>query len=122
VQAIDMLMRLLVKPGDTVLLDDPCYFTMHTNLALHGARVITIPRAAEGMDLDALEQLLITHRPVLYMTNNTLHNPTGHSFSPAQVYRLLELSHRYGFHIEPRRAWQQVGWTMSVMSPVSPRP
>lgn len=99
VQAIDMLMRLLVKPGDTVLLDDPCYFTMHTNLALHGAKVITIPRAAEGMDLEAFERLLIAHRPVLYMTNNTLHNPTGHSFSPAQVYRLLELSHRYGVHI-----------------------
>jgi DNA-binding transcriptional MocR family regulator len=99
VQAIDMLMRLLVKPGDTVLLDDPCYITMHTNLALHGARVITIPRRADGMDLEAFEQLVIAQRPVLYMTNNVLHNPTGHSFSPAQVYRLLELSHRYGFHI-----------------------
>jgi DNA-binding transcriptional MocR family regulator len=99
VQAIDMLMRLLVKPGDTVLLDDPCYFTMHTNLALHGAKVITIPRGSDGMDLEVFEQLLIAHRPVLYMTNSTLHNPTGHSFSPAQVYRLLELSHRYGFHI-----------------------
>jgi DNA-binding transcriptional MocR family regulator len=99
VQAIDMLMRLLVKPGDTVLLDDPCYFTMHANLALHGAKVITIPRDCDGMDLEAFEQLLIAHRPVLYMTNNALHNPTGHSFSPAQVYRLLELSHRYGFHI-----------------------
>ncbi|MGH8387745.1 MAG: PLP-dependent aminotransferase family protein [Pseudomonas sp.] len=99
VQAIDMLMRLLVKPGDTVLLDDPCYFTMHTNLALHGAKVITIPRGAEGMDMEAFEQLVNTHRPVLYMTNNVLHNPTGHSFSPAQAYRLLELSHRYGFHI-----------------------
>lgn len=99
VQAIDMLMRLLVKPGDTVLLDDPCYFTMHTNLAWHGAKVITIRRDCDGMDLDALEQLLIAHRPVLYMTNNALHNPTGHSFTSAQVYRLLELSHRYNFHI-----------------------
>ncbi|WP_433767528.1 PLP-dependent aminotransferase family protein [Pseudomonas putida] len=99
VQAIDMLMRLLVKPGDTVLLDDPCYFTMHTNLALHGAKVITIARGADGMDMEAFEQLVSAHRPVLYMTNNVLHNPTGHSFSPAQVYRLLELSHRYGFHI-----------------------
>jgi DNA-binding transcriptional MocR family regulator len=99
VQAIDMLMRLLVKPGDTVLLDDPCYFTMHANLALHGAKVITIARDCDGMDLEAFEQLLIAHRPVLYMTNNALHNPTGHSFSPAQVYRLLELSHRYGVHI-----------------------
>jgi DNA-binding transcriptional MocR family regulator len=66
---------------------------------LHGAKVITIHRGSDGMDLEALEQLLIAHRPVLYMTNSTLHNPTGHSFSPAQVYRLLELSHRYGFHI-----------------------
>lgn len=98
-QAIDLLMRLLIKPGDTVLLDDPCYFNLHANLALHGAKVITIARDCEGMDLDAFEQLLIAHRPVLYLTNSTLHNPTGHSFSPAQVYRLLELSHRYGFHI-----------------------
>jgi DNA-binding transcriptional MocR family regulator len=99
VQAIDMLMRLLIKPGDTVLLDDPCYFTMHTNLALHGAKVVTVHRGVEGMDLEAFERTVIAHRPVLYMTNNSLHNPTGHSFSPAQVYRLLELSHRYGFHI-----------------------
>ncbi|AWM94167.1 GntR family transcriptional regulator [Pseudomonas sp. 31-12] len=99
VQAIDLLMRLLIKPGDTVLLDDPCYFNMHTNLALHGAKVITIARDCDGLDLEAFEQLLIAHRPVLYMTNSTLHNPTGHSFSAAQVYRLLELSHRYGVHI-----------------------
>jgi DNA-binding transcriptional MocR family regulator len=98
-QAIDQLMRLLIKPGDTVLLDDPCYFNLHTNLALHGAKVITVPRDSTGLDLEAFEQLLIAHRPVLYMTNSTLHNPTGHSFSAAQVYRLLELSHRYGFHI-----------------------
>jgi DNA-binding transcriptional MocR family regulator len=98
-QAIDQLMRLLIKPGDTVLLDDPCYFNLHTNLALHGAKVITVPRDCTGLDLEAFEQLLIAHRPVLYMTNSTLHNPTGHSFSAAQVYRLLELSHRYGFHI-----------------------
>ncbi|MGE8186265.1 PLP-dependent aminotransferase family protein [Pseudomonas sp. NPDC086278] len=98
-QAIDLLMRLLIKPGDTVLLDDPCYFNLHTNLALHGANVITVARTSEGLDLDAFEQRVIAHKPVLYMTNSTLHNPTGHSFSAAQVYRLLELSHRYGFHI-----------------------
>ncbi|NVZ60860.1 PLP-dependent aminotransferase family protein [Pseudomonas gingeri] len=99
VQAIDMLMRLLIKPGDTVLLDDPCYFNLRSNLLLHGAKVISIARDCDGVDFTRLEQLLESHRPVLYLTNTTLHNPTGHSFSPAQVYRLLELSHRYGFHI-----------------------
>ncbi|WP_248746356.1 PLP-dependent aminotransferase family protein [Pseudomonas sp. MWU12-2037] len=98
-QAIDMLMRLLIKPGDTVLLDDPCYFNLRANLVLHGARIVSIPRGRDGLDFNQLEQLLDSHRPMLYLTNSTLHNPTGHSFSPAQVYRLLELSHRYGFHI-----------------------
>ena len=98
-QGIDLLMRLLLKPGDSVLLDDPCYFNMHTNLALHGAKVVTIARQCDGIDMDAFEQQVIAHKPVLYLTNSTLHNPTGHSFSPAQAYRLLELSHRHGFHI-----------------------
>jgi len=98
-QAIDMLMRLLIKPGDTVLLDDPCYFNLRSNLLLHGARIISIPRCCDGLDFSRLEQLLDSHRPVLYLTNSTLHNPTGHSFSPAQVHRLLELSHRHGFHV-----------------------
>ncbi|MET1068333.1 MAG: PLP-dependent aminotransferase family protein [Pseudomonas prosekii] len=98
-QGIDLLMRLLLKPGDTVLLDDPCYFNMHTNLALHGAEVVTIARQCDGIDMDAFEQQVIAHKPVLYLTNSTLHNPTGHSFSPAQAYRLLELSHRHAFHI-----------------------
>jgi len=98
-QAIDMLMRLLIKPGDMVLLDDPCYFNLRSNLLLHGARIISIPRCCDGLDFSRLEQLLDSHRPVLYLTNSTLHNPTGHSFSPAQVHRLLELSHRHGFHV-----------------------
>jgi len=72
-----------------VVLDDPCYFNMHTNLALHGAKVITIARDCNGLDLEAFEQLLIAHRPVLYLTNSTLHHPTGHSFTAAQASRLL---------------------------------
>ena len=55
--------------------------------------------------------MLIAHRPVLYMTNSTLHNPTGHSFSAAQVYRLLELSHRYGFHIVEDDLWESPATT-----------
>ncbi len=75
------------------------YFNLRSNLSLHGAKAISIARGCEGLDFTCLEQLLEQHRPVLYLTNTTLHNPTGHSFSPAQVYRLLELSHRYDFHI-----------------------
>lgn len=99
VQGLDMLMRLLARPGDTVLLDTPCYFNFHANLALHGVKVVTIERRADGFDFTALEQLLAEHRPSLYLTTSVLHNPTGHSFSPGQAFRLLQLTQHYHCHI-----------------------
>ncbi len=99
VQGLDMLMRLLARPGDTVLLDAPCYFNFHANLALHGVTVVTIARRPDGFDFVALEQLLAQHRPSLYLTTSVLHNPTGHSFSPSQAFRLLQLAREYRCHI-----------------------
>ncbi len=99
VQGLDMLMRLLARPGDTVLLDAPCYFNFHANLALHGVKVVTIPRRPDGFDFTALEQLLAEHRPSLYLTTSVLHNPTGHSLSRGQAFRLLQLTERYHCHI-----------------------
>ena len=99
VQALDMVLRLRLRPGDTVLLDTPCYFNFHANLALHGVRVVTLERTAQGLDVQALEALLGTHRPSVYLTTSVLQNPTGHSFTPAQAYELLELTKRYNCHI-----------------------
>lgn len=99
VQGLDMLMRLLARPGDTVLLDAPCYFNFHANLALHGVKVVTLERRPEGFDFTALEQLLAEHRPSLYLTTSVLQNPTGHSFSPGQAFRLLQLTQQYHCHI-----------------------
>ena len=42
-QAIDLLCRFLLKPGDTVLVDDPCYFNFLAMLQVHHAQVIVIP-------------------------------------------------------------------------------
>lgn len=99
VQGLDMLMRLLARPGDTVLLDTPCYFNFHANLALHGVKVVTLARRPDGFDFAALEQRLTEHRPSLYLTTSVLHNPTGHSFSPSQAFRLLQLARQYRCHI-----------------------
>ena len=99
VQGLDMLVRLLARPGDTVLLDTPCYFNFHANLALHGVNVVTIARRPDGFDFTALEHLLAEHRPSLYLTTSVLQNPTGHTFSPSQAFRLLQLTQQYQCHI-----------------------
>jgi DNA-binding transcriptional MocR family regulator len=88
-QAIDLICRLLLRPGDTVLVDDPCYFNFQALLRAHQVKIIGVPYTPTGPDTAAFEGALIAHKPRLYMTNSALHNPTGASLSPQTAYRLL---------------------------------
>lgn len=91
-QALDLIGRFLLDPGDTVLVDDPCYFNFHALLRAHRVKVVGVPFGAGGPDLAALEQALAAHRPRFYLTNSGLHNPTGASLTPAAVHRVLKLA------------------------------
>ncbi|BCH22289.1 aminotransferase-like domain-containing protein [Mesorhizobium sp. L-8-3] len=91
-QAIDLLCRLLIGPGDTVLVDDPCYFNFLALLRAHGAKIVGVPYTPSGPDIALFAQALAEHRPRLYVTNSGLHNPTGASLAPSVAHRLLKLA------------------------------
>jgi len=91
-QALDLLCRFLIAPGDCVLVDDPCYFNFHAMLRAHRAKVVGVPYTPSGPDLDILAQVLAEHRPRLYITNAALHNPTGATLSPVVAHRVLKLA------------------------------
>ena len=93
-QALDLICRFLLEPGDRVLVDDPCYFNFQALLQAHRAVPIGIPFGADGPDLDAFQRALQTHSPRLYLTNSALHNPTGASLSATTAHRLLSLAER----------------------------
>ncbi|MCQ2006097.1 PLP-dependent aminotransferase family protein [Rhizobium sp. NRK18] len=95
-QAIDLLCRLLLEPGDTVLVDDPCYFNFHALLRAHRATIVSVPYTPTGPDVALFEQALAEHRPRLYITNSALHNPTGATLSPVTAHRLLKLAEQFG--------------------------
>jgi len=88
-QAIDLICRFLLQPGDTVLLDDPCYFNFLALLRAHRARIVGVPYTPAGPDPARFAEVLATHRPRLYITNSALHNPTGATISPQVAHRLL---------------------------------
>ncbi|WP_179654205.1 MULTISPECIES: PLP-dependent aminotransferase family protein [Phyllobacteriaceae] len=98
-QAIDLLCRLLLEPGDTVLVDDPCYFNFHALLRAHRANIVGVPYTPTGPDLDLFALALAEHRPRLYITNSALHNPTGATLSPVTAHRLLKLADQSGLTI-----------------------
>jgi DNA-binding transcriptional MocR family regulator len=91
-QAIDLICRFLLRPGDTVLVDDPCYFNFQALLGAHQARVVGVPHTPTGPDPSRFGEALAAHHPRLYITNSALHNPTGATISPQTAHRLLNLA------------------------------
>ncbi len=90
--AIDLICRFLLEPGDTVLVDDPCYFNFHAILKAHRVNIVGVPYTQTGPDIEAFGAALLKHSPRLYMTNSGIHNPTGATLSPVTAHRLLKLA------------------------------
>jgi len=98
-QAFDLLARILLAPGDAVLVEDPGYFVLFEQLRAHHVRLIPVPRHADGPDLAALEAACRTHRPRAFFMQTLLHNPTGSSAEPAHCHRILSLAEQFGFAV-----------------------
>ncbi|MCU0949915.1 MAG: PLP-dependent aminotransferase family protein [Burkholderiaceae bacterium] len=95
-QAIDLVARHFIAPGDTVFVEDPAWFLMFGRFAAFGARVVGVPRRADGPDLAVLANLLTRHQPKLFVVGSVLHNPTGSSISAATAHGLLKLAEQHG--------------------------
>jgi DNA-binding transcriptional MocR family regulator len=91
-QAIDLVCRLHLAPGDAVLVDDPCYFNFRALLRAHGARVVGVPYTQAGPDTTLFAEALAAHRPRLYVTNSALHNPTGATLLPQTAHKILNMA------------------------------
>lgn len=98
-QAIDLLCRLLIAPGDAVLVDDPCYFNFHALLRAHRAKIVSVPMTPHGPDMTAFAAVLEQHRPRLYITNSGIHNPTGATLALPVAHRLLKLAEAHDLTI-----------------------
>jgi len=62
-QALDLVVRTLLRPGDTVLVDDPCYCNLLQILQLAGLRVVGVERSAEGHNLEQFKTILERENP-----------------------------------------------------------
>ncbi|MCV9963410.1 PLP-dependent aminotransferase family protein [Pararhizobium sp. BT-229] len=98
-QAIDLLCRFLLEPGDTVLVDDPCYFNFHALLRAHRAKIVGVPYTPSGPDIEVFARTVAEHRPRLYITNSAIHNPSGAMLSPVTAHRVLKLADQFDLTI-----------------------
>ncbi len=93
-QGVDLALRFLVQPGDTVAVDDPSYFRLLPLLNAHRVNVVAAPLTPEGPDVEALGAVFATHSPRVYLTIAGLNNPTGARLSAAVAHRVLKLAER----------------------------
>lgn len=98
-QAMDLIVRTMVKRGDTVFMEDPGYCNLMAILRMADVNVIGVPRLPTGVDVDALERLAGEHRPKLFFTNPVLQNPTGSSYTPSCAMSVLRIADRHNFWV-----------------------
>ncbi|MFD1747611.1 PLP-dependent aminotransferase family protein [Rhizobium helianthi] len=94
-QALDLICRYLLRNGDTVLIDDPCYFNFQALLKAHQVNLVSVRYTQSGPDPSEFEAVISQHRPRLYITNSALHNPTGATLSPQVAHRVLTLASQH---------------------------
>jgi DNA-binding transcriptional MocR family regulator len=98
-QAIDLVARALLGPGDVAVVESPTFAGTLASLQATGARVLPLPVGPDGPDVDALERILARHEIKLVAVQASCQNPTGADLSPAARARLLELARTRGFFV-----------------------
>lgn len=96
-QALDVVVRAALRPGDEVVVESPGYANLLQILHLNGVVVHSVPRTRDGLCADALDRLARAHRIRAVFVTTVLHNPTGASFTMAGAFQLLQLAERHGF-------------------------
>ena len=94
-QGIDIVAKAVLSFGDYVLVERPTYAGAIGAFRSRGAKIIDAPMTEDGIDMDAVEDVLRRFRPKLIYVMPNIQNPTGYSYASAKKNRLLGLARRY---------------------------
>ena len=95
-QAMDLLCKALLDPGDTVLVEDPSFLGNLQCLKLYQANLVGVMSDADGMIISDLEEKIKAYHPKLLYTIPTFQNPTGKTLPEERRKAIADLANRYG--------------------------
>lgn len=98
-QGIDLIAQTLLKPGDTVIVESPCYGAAIDVFTNKGVNVISIELDEEGIQSDLVEEVCQKIKPSLLYVNPSFQNPTGILMSRQRRKELVDLAELYHFFI-----------------------
>ncbi len=110
-QALDLIGRVLLRPGDAVAVEDPVYTGLKNLLTGMGARLIGIPVGPEGLDVSCLERVLERDRPRFLVVTSNFQNPTGATLALSARQALIAAARSTGVPVLENDAYGDLRYT-----------
>ncbi|MQB78945.1 aminotransferase [Lactobacillus reuteri] len=99
-QALDLVGKAFVDPGDTVLVEQPTYLCALDVFRSYGANFASVEMDEDGMKMDALEEALKANpNTKLIYTVPNFQNPTGRTMTEERRKQLAELAEKYDVYV-----------------------
>jgi 2-aminoadipate transaminase len=123
-QALELVARALLAPGDLVALTAPTFLTAIAIFGREGATFLPLPLDEDGMRVDLLEETLTSRRaaglpgPKLVFDMPDFHNPTGVTMSLARRRRLLDLAEAFDFTILEDDPYRRIRFEGAALPPI----
>lgn len=95
-QAMDLLCKALIDPGDSILIEDPTFLGNMQCMRLYQANLVPVESDEGGLKLDKLEEAMRQHHPKLLYVIPTFQNPTGKTLAADRRKPIAELAAKYG--------------------------
>lgn len=105
-QAMDFVSTVFAKAGDTVFVEEPCYFLAFQIFRDHGLNIVGIPVDDDGISIEHLKKALAEHKPAFLYTIPSYHNPGGQCLTEARRKELVALSKQHDFLIVADEVYQ----------------
>ncbi len=97
-QALDLIGKLLINPGDRVLVEAPTYLGALQAFTVYGAEYVSVESDDDGLRTNLLEDPLRTGPKFMYVLPN-FQNPGGTTLSEGRRHELVLLADKYGIPI-----------------------
>jgi len=117
-QAFDLLLKVLVDPGDVVLCESPTFLGAIQAMREYNATIVDMPTDDEGVIVEAAEALIKKHHPKLMYVIPTFQNPTGITLSLERRKALAALASKYGVVIAEDDPYRDLRYAGEALPPI----